>query len=208
MVTLEVRSNGATPLATGSTQDRVRQLWEADAAVTATDVGRRLGIPRETAGYHLRKLRGKSPATSAPVTAVTPPVVRSPRPRAVPVKARRDIVKDVGVVVVAAVMLAVSYEHIVHLALLAGCGWWAWVMPLPLDGMAVVSIRHLRHERRYLIAWAGIVIGLGGSLVANVVAFDPTLADMRHVGWAFAALPPLAVAVCLHLFDRGNRNDR
>jgi hypothetical protein len=115
------------------------------------------------------------------------------------------VVKRVATAVALATGLAVSYSHIVHLALLAGAGWWAWVMPVPLDIMALVSLLHLADERRYPVAWAGVTVGAAGSLAANVLALDPALAEMRYVLWAFAALPPISVVVCGHLLDRGTR---
>lgn len=217
-MTATMTGNGHVP-----TGERVRQvLEEHDGNVSATEIGRLLNIPRETAGYHKRKIVagsgelavGFEPADPPPAAnGVAPPAgahrpgkssagaVRLPRRG----RQQRDPIKIAATAVVLAVGLAVSYSHIVHLALLAGAGWWAWVMPLPLDAMALVSLLHLATERRYLIAWAGVLVGAVGSLAANVLAVDPALADMRYVLWGFAALPPIAVIVCGHLLDRGAR---
>jgi hypothetical protein len=202
MTMTDVTSNGH-----GSTGDRARQLWRQ--GMSGAELGRQLGVPERTGSYWAKKLNNEvGKADDKPSSpAVDRPATRAPRARQQQPATRRqrDPWQVVCTGVVLAVGLAVSYSHIVHLALLAGGGWWAWVMPLPLDGMALVSLRHLEHERSYPVAWAGVAVGAAGSLTANVLAIDPTLADLRYVRWGFAALPPIAVVLCGHLLDRGSR---
>lgn len=205
----------------GSTEDRARQVWRP--GMSGAELGRLIDVPARTGSYWASKLRketGNEQASGAraadqhvrgsanakpQVTRVEQQTRARANERRPATRRQRDPWQVISTAVVLAVGLAVSYSHIVHLALLAGGGWWAWVMPLPLDGMALVSLRHLARERRYPVAWAGVAVGAVGSLTANVLAIDPSLADMRYVRWGFAALPPIAVVLCGHLLDRGNR---
>ena len=197
---------------------RAAAIADAKAGMSRPELMEKYGMSNGWAGGVITEsgrpgTRGRLAANGgSSASGVSPPP--KPTPRAIdrkPVatvsrrRQQRDPIKIAATAVVLAVGLAVSYSHIVHLAVLAGAGWWAWVMPLPLDAMALVSLLHLATERRYLIAWAGVLVGAVGSLAANVLAVDPALADMRYVLWGFAALPPIAVIVCGHLLDRGAR---
>jgi hypothetical protein len=52
------------------------------------------------------------------------------------------------------------------------------------------------------LAWAGVALGLAGSLAANVLAVDPELVSLRAVRWTLAGYGPAALAVSGHLLMR------
>lgn len=108
---------------------------------------------------------------------------------------------------VAAVCAVVSWCHIRDLAAAAGMGALAEWLPLGVDGLAVACTCSLIADRRqdraaHPLAIAGLVLGIGGSLVANVLAVDPELMPERAVRWILAGYPPLALAVSAHLLFR------
>ena len=112
-----------------------------------------------------------------------------------------------AVVVVTVVCAVVSYSHIRHLARTAGMGSLAGWLPLGVDGLVVAASCSLivdRHLGRpgHALAWAGVALGLAGSLTANVMAVDPTLVSLRAVRWALAGYGPAALAVSGHLLFR------
>lgn len=112
---------------------------------------------------------------------------------------------------VAAVCAVVSYVHIRDLAVTAGMGSLSGWLPLGIDGLAVACTCSLIADRRqgidgHALAKAGLMLGLAGSLLANVLAVDPELVPLRAVRWGLAGYPPLALAVSAHmLFRMGER---
>jgi len=116
---------------------------------------------------------------------------------------------------VAAVCAVVSWIHIRDLAVTAGMGSLSGWLPLGIDGLAVACTCSLIADRRqdkdaHPLAVAGLVLGIGGSLVANVLAVDPELVPLRAVRWGLAGYPPLALAVSAHMLFRmlGEGGDR
>jgi hypothetical protein len=112
-----------------------------------------------------------------------------------------------AVVVVTVVCAVVSYSHIRHLARTAGMGSLAGWLPLGVDGLVVAASCSLIVDRQlgrpgHALAWAGVALGLAGSLTANVMAVDPTLVSLRAVRWALAGYGPAALAVSGHLLFR------
>lgn len=112
-----------------------------------------------------------------------------------------------AVVVVTLVCAVVSYTHIRDLALHAGMGGLAVWLPLGIDGLVVAASCSLivdRHLERpgHPLAWAGVALGLAGSLAANVLAVDPDLVPLRAVRWVLAGYGPAALAVSGHLLFR------
>jgi hypothetical protein len=112
-----------------------------------------------------------------------------------------------AVVVVTVVCAVVSYSHIRHLARTAGMGSLAGWLPLGVDGLVVAASCSLIVDRQlgrpgHPLAWAGVALGLAGSLTANVMAVDPTLVSLRAVRWALAGYGPAALAVSGHLLFR------
>jgi hypothetical protein len=112
-----------------------------------------------------------------------------------------------AVVVVTVVCAVVSYSHIRDLATTAGMGGLAGWLPLGVDGLVVAASCSLIVDRQlgragHALAWAGVALGLAGSLAANVLAVDPTLVSLRAVRWALAGYGPAALAVSGHLLFR------
>lgn len=99
------------------------------------------------------------------------------------------------VALVALVAAAASYQHQHTLAVLAGEGWLAWVLPVSVDGMMLATGRSILRRRRTGIAapflsWFGLTLGFVASVAANVAAAEPTL-----VGRLIAAWPPVALFI-------------
>jgi hypothetical protein len=93
------------------------------------------------------------------------------------------------------VAAAASYQHQHTLAVLAGEGWLAWVLPVSVDGMMLATGRSILRRRRAGIAapflsWFGLALGFIASVAANVAAAEPTL-----VGRLIAAWPPVALFI-------------
>lgn len=113
-----------------------------------------------------------------------------------------------AVIVVALVAAAVSYEHMRALALEAGEGWRAWLLPLSVDGMMVAASMAMLSRRRAgqpagALAWIALLAGAATSVAANVAAAEPTL-----TGRAVAAWPPIALGLAYELLlQQIGRND-
>lgn len=117
------------------------------------------------------------------------------------------VVTVAAVVVVTLVCAVVSYTHIRDLAQHAGMGSLSVWLPLGVDGLVVAASCSLivdRHLDRpgHPLAWAGVALGLAGSLAANVLAVDPGLVPLRAVRWVLAGYGPAALAVSGHLLFR------
>lgn len=100
-----------------------------------------------------------------------------------------------SVTVVALVAAVVSYAHMYELAERSGEAWRAWLFPLSVDGMLLAATLAIVDRRRAglpagWVPWAGLVLGIGASLVANVAAAEPTLTAQAVAAW-----PPLALAI-------------
>jgi hypothetical protein len=131
------------------------------------------------------------------------PKVRQPAPVPLPLL----VVTAAAVVVVTSVCAVVSYSHIRHLARVAGMGSLAGWLPLGIDGLVVAASCSLIVDRQlgrpgHGLAWAGVALGLAGSLAANVLAVDPELVPLRAVRWTLAGYGPAALAVSGHLLFR------
>jgi hypothetical protein len=112
-----------------------------------------------------------------------------------------------AVVVVTVVCAVVSYTHIRNLARFAGMGSLSGWLPLGIDGLVVAASCSLIVDRQlgrpgHALAWTGVVLGLAGSLAANILAVDPTLVSLRAVRWTLAGYSPAALAVSGHLLFR------
>jgi hypothetical protein len=117
------------------------------------------------------------------------------------------VVTAAAVVVVTLVCAVVSYTHIRDLAEQAGMGNLSSWLPLGIDGLVVAASCSLivdRHLDRpgHPLAWAGVALGLAGSLAANVLAVDIDLVPLRAVRWVLAGYGPAALAVSGHLLFR------
>lgn len=113
---------------------------------------------------------------------------------------RKLVVAGFSVVVIIAA--AISYDHI---RLTAGDHWWAWFIPLSIDGLMVAGSATLWTQRRdgqrgSALAWAAVVGGLGMSLWANAAQADPGL-----TAFALSIWPALALAIGFELLVIASR---
>jgi hypothetical protein len=143
------------------------------------------------------------PATQRMAGGRTAPKGRQPAGVPLPLLA----VTGAAVVVVTLVCAVVSYCHIRDLARTAGMGSLAGWLPLGVDGLVVAASCSLIVDRQvgrpgHALAWAGVALGLAGSLAANVLAVDPELVSLRAVRWTLAGYSPAALAVSGHLLMR------
>jgi hypothetical protein len=191
-------------------RDAARRDILADPSITGATLDARYGMKPGWGGSRKRKVLAerdgdaKATAKPRPQTATPPLPDRDTAPAATadpstPARtgwARR--IQVAGVVVVAAVAAVISYTHMRHLAIGAGEGWRADILPLSVDGMmAVASMKALDQRRagkRALLPWAALLLGAGASLAANIAAAQPTL-----VGRLVAAWPPVALVIALEL---------
>jgi hypothetical protein len=166
-----------------------------------------MGVPERTGSYWARKLRTETGNTATLPTTDKP----ATGPATAPATAKRDGSRQparrgktppplvtgtiVAVAVVAAVAAVVSYSHIRDLAVSAGAGWRACTFALVVDRKRGSKFGHP-------LAWAGIAVGLVGSVAANVLAVVPGLADPQVVAAVLAWFPPVALAVSAHLLVR------
>ena len=98
-------------------------------------------------------------------------------------------VAAVSVALVAVVAAVVSYAHMHDLAESAGEGWRAWLLPLSVDGLLLGEslVLYVRAGRAWL-AWSALFVGIGVSLVANVLASRPELVSRLVAAWPAVAL--------------------
>jgi len=149
-----------------------------------------------------------SPRAAAPTPSARPQArhaARGTTAASTPVPLLVLTVAAVGTVAV--VCAVVSWIHIRDLAVTAGMGSLSGWLPLGIDGLAVACTCSLIADRRqekagHPLAVAGLALGIGGSLVANVLAVDPELVPIRYVRWGLAGYPPLALAVSAHMLFR------
>jgi len=110
-----------------------------------------------------------------------------------------------AVLAVAAVAAIASFDHQRVLAEMAGEGWRSWLLPISVDGLVVAASMSLLVHRRArrpagVLPWTAVLLGLGASLAANVLAADPSVVDPVLVRRIVAAWPPLALGVSFELF--------
>lgn len=108
-----------------------------------------------------------------------------------------------AVSVVALVAATASYAHVHTLADRAGEGWRAFLSPLSVDGLLVAASMVMLVRRRAGLAagvlpWAGLVLGLGASLGANVAASHPEWRTPLLDGFV-SAWPAIALAISFEL---------
>jgi len=175
--------NGATSLPSGTPVVPDGTVSTPRVRLTGTGAARR-GHPR-AAGTRAASKGRQAAEVPVPLLAVT----------------------GAAVVVVTVVCAVVSYSHVRDLARTAGMGGLAGWLPLGVDGLVVAASCSLIVDRQrgrpgHALAWAGVALGLAGSLAANVLAVDPTLVSLRAVRWTLAGYSPAALAVSGHLLMR------
>lgn len=138
--------------------------------------------------------------------------VPSTRPEAAPsspevsVAIRRTT--GVAVTVVAAVAAVVSFAHMHDLAVKAGEGWRAWLLPLAVDGLIIAASMTMLVRRRQgksggALAWSSLILGISASLAANMAAAAPS-----WEGRIVAAWPPIALLLAYELLMQQVRDTR
>jgi hypothetical protein len=218
--TLTAHTNGHRPDLTGLSDAKVNQLAQADAladpSLTGPELGRRYG---RNDRWGRRRIAAVRPDTIARAPAArdvarpadTPGAVTSTNGRTRPAQRARyraarprkagqrghqvlTAIATAGAVLVAVVTAVVSYSHVRQLAAAHGMGDLSGWLPLGVDGLVITCSCSLIIDRRSLTAWAGVVIGLVGSVAANILAApagDP-------VAQLMAAYSPVALAVAVH----------
>lgn len=117
------------------------------------------------------------------------------------------VVATAAVAMVTVVTAVVSYVHIRDLAQTAGEDRLAGLLPLGIDGLVVACTASIILDRRrgargHVLAWAGVALGLVGSVAANVLAVVPGLVNETVVAAVLAGYPPVALAIAAHLLFR------
>jgi len=162
-------------------------------AQMALPVDRRNGASASRPAVVAPRVEAEVEAEGQAVNVVSATVV----PGLVPGWVRR--VTTASVVTVALVAAVASYEHMRALAVLAGEGWRAWLLPLSVDGLAVAASMTMFVRRRAglpagPLAWVALLLGLGASLAANVAAAEPTVQGRLVAAW-----PPLGLLLAYEL---------
>lgn len=170
------------------------------ATVPKRRAAARVGVPRADENGTDRHAVVVPTARPEPPAARTNGTVAGTAP-AVPHVAHSGAVHAItvlGVIVVAGIVAVLSYAHMRHLAIEAGEGWRADLLPFSVDGMMVVAsmtlLAHRRAGHTARIAWAALILGVAASLAANIAAAEPTL-----TGRLIAAWPPVALVVAFEL---------
>jgi hypothetical protein len=103
---------------------------------------------------------------------------------------------------VAAIAAVASYSHMRHLALRYGQeAWVADLLPLSVDGMLVVATIALGDGRRYRwSAWLAFWVGVCASVIANVLAAQPSA-----IARCISAWPAVAFLLVVEVITRGGR---
>ena len=163
-------------------------------------------VPRHTppaAAPVPRPPAAERPTVPRSPTAARPAKPQPPTPRHASAAVQR--ITAAAVAAVAVVAAAASYSHMHDLAVKAGEGDMARVLPLSVDGLVVAATMTLLSARRAgrragALPWTALFLGLGASLAANVAAAEPTV-----VGRLVAAWPPVALALSFELLLRQTR---
>ena len=203
----------------GNARTAARQAWaESGGTITGTELAARFGkserwgrmqiaAARQDGTVDVAEPAAPRPAVEAAKPAARPaPASATPRRRGSPPPLL--VTGSVAAVaVVATVAAVVSYSHIRDLAVAAGAGWRADILPLSLDGMVAACTFCLVVDRRrgkigHPLAWSGIALGLIGSVAANVLAVVPGLVGLELVAAVLAGFPPVALAMSAHLLVR------
>jgi len=201
----------------GNARTAARQAWaESGGTITGTELAARFGKSERWGRMQIAAARQDGTVDVAEPAAPLPAVeAAKPAARPAPAVPRRRgspppllVTGSVAAVaVVATVAAVVSYSHIRDLAVAAGAGWRADILPLSLDGMVAACTFCLVVDRRrgkigHPLAWSGIALGLIGSVAANVLAVVPGLVGLELVAAVLAGFPPVALAMSAHLLVR------
>jgi hypothetical protein len=107
--------------------------------------------------------------------------------------------------VVASIAAVASYSHMRHLAIEYGqTEVIADMLPVSVDGMLVVATVALGDGRRYRwSAWLAFWIGVVASIIANVLAAEPSA-----IARCISAWPAIAFLLVVEVITRGGRGQK
>jgi hypothetical protein len=117
-------------------------------------------------------------------------------------KMSRRVASVSSALVVAGIAAVASYSHMRHLALEYGqTEAIADMLPISVDGMLVVATVALGDGRRYRwSAWLAFWIGVTASIIANVLAAEPSA-----IARCISAWPAVAFLLVVEVITRGGR---
>jgi hypothetical protein len=117
-------------------------------------------------------------------------------------KMSRRVSSVSSALVVAGIAAVASYSHMRHLAVEYGqTEAIADMLPISVDGMLVVATVALGDGRRYRwSAWLAFWIGVTASIIANVLAAEPSA-----VARCISAWPAVAFLLVVEVITRGGR---
>lgn len=115
---------------------------------------------------------------------------------------RRRFASISAALVVAAIAAVASYSHMRHLAIQYGQDRLiATLLPVSVDGMLVVATVALGDGRRYRwSAWLAFWVGVIASVIANVLAAEPST-----IARCISAWPAIAFLLVVEVITRGGR---
>ena len=188
----------------------VRQIVADGRTPSRQDLVATYGGADGSWGNTIRAVKAeRQPASVAsPAREVPPPKLPAP-PAIAPVtstnvrrKRRLVVATKVAVGLVTAVAALMSYSGLRQLALAAGLGWHADILPLAVDGLvaACLFVRVvLPHNGT---ARAAMWVALAGSVAANAAVYGPWQLPLGYIAAAMAGFVPVAAAVGYHLLGR------
>jgi hypothetical protein len=117
-------------------------------------------------------------------------------------KMSRRVASVSSALVVAGIAAVASYSHMRHLAVEYGqTEAIADMLPISVDGMLVVATVALGDGRRYRwSAWLAFWIGVTASIIANVLAAEPSA-----IARCISAWPAVAFLLVVEVITRGGR---
>jgi hypothetical protein len=120
-------------------------------------------------------------------------------------KMSRRVASVSSALVVAGIAAIASYSHMRHLAIEYGqTEVIADMLPVSVDGMLVVATVALGDGRRYRwSAWLAFWIGVVASIIANVLAAEPSA-----IARCISAWPAIAFLLVVEVITRGGRGQK
>lgn len=104
-----------------------------------------------------------------------------------------------GTVLIAGLAFSLSFTALTDLAARNGISpGQAWMLPLIVDGLVVVSTLATVAPRGRWYAWALLILGTVVSVAANVSHAD-SISDGNPISIAIAAIPPIILLAVTHL---------
>ena len=113
------------------------------------------------------------------------------------------IATKLAVAVVTIVAALLSYSGLRKLALEAGLGWHADILPLAVDGLVAACLLVRVVEPKLVVARLAMWLALVASVAANAYVYGhPWDSPLRIIAAAMAGFAPIAAGVGYHLLGR------